>query len=215
MKKAYVTVLYGNTIYFLGAIVLGFSLKRVKSSIDTIILVTNDVPPDQIKILEYLYTKVIRIEYIHANEKLIKDYDKSRFKDVFTKLRCLELDMYDKIILLDLDMLVLQNMDELFDLPTPSACYRGKVGLTHGEIIPRKTAIKYGINAGLMILKPDRKELDQILKDMQKPKLWKFKYPEQEYLSFHYAGKWRNVDIKYNYQVGLEKRKENYYRDIK
>lgn len=55
----------------------------------------------------------------------------ARFSEVWTKLRVWELDQqgYDRVVLVDSDMLVLRNMDELFDdvvLPTNST---GQVGI--------------------------------------------------------------------------------------
>lgn len=41
----------------------------------------------------------------------------TRFTNVWTKLRVFELHEYDRVILLDSDMLVRRNMDELMDWP--------------------------------------------------------------------------------------------------
>lgn len=51
----------------------------------------------------------------------------SRFANVWTKLRAFELAEYDRVILIDSDMLVRQNMDELmtFPLPTPMSIAAG------------------------------------------------------------------------------------------
>ncbi|KAF3769369.1 family 8 glycosyltransferase [Cryphonectria parasitica EP155] len=41
----------------------------------------------------------------------------AHFSEVWTKLRAFDLTEYDKVVLVDSDMLVRRNMDELFDLP--------------------------------------------------------------------------------------------------
>jgi len=57
---------------------------------------------------------------------------KSKFERAFTKLRAWELEEFPKVVLLDTDLLVRRNVDELFDLPTPTAYMRG-----HQEHFPR------------------------------------------------------------------------------
>ena len=44
-----------------------------------------------------------------------------RFEGVFTKLQVLGLTEYEKILLLDIDTLVVESMDGLFELPAPAA----------------------------------------------------------------------------------------------
>lgn len=211
-KFAWVALLHYDTAYFLGAIMLAFSLKKVKTKYDTVIMVTNDVPEQQIHALKKIYTRVIPIEYINIDKKLIKNYEESRFKDVFTKLQCLKLTEYEKIIMIDIDILVTKNMDHLFELNPPAAAIRSKM-IPHGKVIPKELFIKNnqligGINAGVMLLKPEVAEYEAILKDIttEQDRFIQFKNPEQDYLSLRYAGKWTNLDFKYNYQIGLTDR---------
>ena len=57
-----------------------------------------------------------------------------RFAKVFTKLRVLSLVQYAKILLMDIDLLVTESIDELFELEAPMAMVRGpKVGYTNGQ----------------------------------------------------------------------------------
>ena len=41
----------------------------------------------------------------------------ARFTNVWTKLRAFELTEYERVVLVDSDMLVCRNMDELMDVP--------------------------------------------------------------------------------------------------
>ena len=108
MKGAYVTLLYGDNMYFIGTLVFIVSLLKTKPIYDTLLLYTNDVPKYKIDMLEKYYTKLIPIEYIKFN-----DIKRKRFVDVYTKLQIFKLIDYDKILFMDNDMLVQKNIDHL------------------------------------------------------------------------------------------------------
>lgn len=207
---AYVTVLYGNNIYLTGAMVLGFSLMKTKTLYDRIILVTPDVSLEYITYLKNVYTHVIDTSYVDVNPTIFLKSD-TRFRDVFTKLSCLKLISYDKILLLDLDMIICKNIDHLFKLEPPAACIK-HYNLKFGEKINSKlicdgTKLVGSINAGLMLLKPDMTEWDKIKLDIKyNTTLCKFKYPEQDYLSLRYCHKWTSITFNYNFQFGLTHR---------
>ncbi|CAE8697221.1 unnamed protein product, partial [Polarella glacialis] len=95
---AYATLLYGSTAeYFLGALVLGWSLQANGC-------------------LEQFWN-LRKVDYLKGSQTLYDDYDASRFKAaVFTKLHALSCTDYAKILMMDNDMLVRGNLDELFNL---------------------------------------------------------------------------------------------------
>ena len=208
---AYVTVLYGNNIYLAGALVLGYSLMKTNTAHDRVILVTPDVSDEYRSYLKPVYTHIIDIDYVQVSSEIFSDED-TRFRDVFTKLQALSLIQYDKIILLDLDMIITRNIDHLFRLQPPAACLK-KYYVPYGKLIPAKmmcgpnNSLKNSINAGLMLLKPDSKEWTDIQTDISANRqLNKYRYPEQDYLSLRYCGKWTSITFNYNFQFGLTNR---------
>jgi alpha-N-acetylglucosamine transferase len=206
-KYAYVTTLYGSNEYFLGTLMLGYSLSKINSNYDKVVLVTSDVNNNIRDILKN-YFIVIDIEYIKVNT--INFVEKGgRFEEVFTKLQALALDQYDKIILLDSDMYILKNMDHLFELPAPAGLFRSldmkekpKLGgKINSQYIKIKNNKVHGIvNAGLLLLEPSKDELKDILDAVNSPLNYKLLNPEQEYLSFRYKDKWHYIGKEYNYQ---------------
>lgn len=208
---AYVTTLYGSNIYLTGAIVMGYSLMKTKTPHHRIIMVTPDVDENYKIILRELYTHVIDIEYMPTHKNIFKD-ENTRFINVFTKLLALTLIDYDKIILLDTDMIICQNIDHLFLLEPPAACII-YFSIPYGEKIDKNIMcttnkkLKTSINAGLMLLKPDINEFNSIKEDINKENQpIKFRNPEQEYLSLRYCGKWTSITFNYNFQFGLKYR---------
>jgi len=212
MKYAFCALLYGNSEYFLGAMILGFTLYKVGTKADVIIMVTYDVPDMQRKLLSR-YFKVIPVDFIRMNVSNLVDKN-NRFEHVFTKLRALEFTQYSKIILIDIDMFVLKNMDHLFELNAPAASSRS-IELKHGDKIDPKSIyldsskrVMGSINAGLLLLKPNKKELEKIIKQINSKMSYVLKNPEQDYLSYEYRDSWTNISFSYNCQFsmrGMEK----------
>lgn len=213
-RYAYVTVMYGNNIYLTGALVLGYTLAKTNPFCDRVILVTPDVSAQYKSYVAHYYNKVIDIEYVKVSNDIFSDQN-TRFRDVFTKLECFSLIQYDKVILLDLDMIVTRNMDHLFKLDAPAACLK-KYFVTYGKKIPSNMICQNGklvgsINAGLMLLEPNLDEWNTIKSDINKNvQIAKYKYPEQDYLSLRYCNKWISITFNYNFQFGLTHRVNKY-----
>jgi len=218
-KNAYFAYLTGDSAYFLGAMVLGYSLKKVNTTADMVIMVTDDVPQHQIKLLQDFY-QVVHVNLLEVPSKLFKHYEWSRFKHVFTKFEAFKFEEYDKVILIDIDMLVLRNMDHLFNITAPAAMCIYK-GLPHNKIIPKKylvqknnsSQVSYGINAGLVLIKPSIDEYDKIVKDLNTNNSYVLRNPEQEYMSIRYANNFTHIDLSYNYQVGIIKNMKKFIRN--
>ena len=119
-----------------------------------------------------LYWDVRTIEHVEVNQAL-KSRCKNKFTRVFTKLRAWELNDFRKVVLLDTDILVRRNVDELFDLPTPTAPMRGHLAHEPGKLRPGKSLYdnttrlqKFGINAGVIVLSPDSQVFDRMVEHL-------------------------------------------------
>jgi len=121
------TTLITNTKYLSGLLTLDYSLKKHNSKYPLIALYTDTFPPEGHAALEARGIPKQRVEYLLPEGG--KDYsNEPRFYDCWTKLTPFNLIEYDRVVQLDSDMLVLQNMDELMDLELdpPSLAGKGK-----------------------------------------------------------------------------------------
>ena len=138
-KKAWV-VLLTRASYLPATILLDYSLKRVKSKYDLYVLVTPTLPDSSAQTLQSAGCKIIAIEALRPQVSI--SVVAERFVDTWDKLRAFGLEgfdvryhrrdlMYDlltswlcykRIVMLDADMLILQNMDELLEMELPRDC---------------------------------------------------------------------------------------------
>jgi hypothetical protein len=121
------TTLITNTKYLSGLITLDYSLKKQGSKYPLVALYTDAFPAEGHTALEARGIPKQRIEYLLPSKG--KDYSNDpRFYDCWSKLTPFSLVEYDRVVQLDSDMLVLQNMDELMgmELDGPELGGKGK-----------------------------------------------------------------------------------------
>tara|TARA_Y100000996_G_scaffold109110_1_gene80594 strand:+ start:928 stop:3072 length:2145 start_codon:yes stop_codon:yes gene_type:complete len=162
---------------------------------------------------------------------------------VFFKLHIFnpELFPYEKVCFVDSDLVPLNYYDSLFLLDCPAGFveYRKKAPylesyqwdrcdyLKHGKLIPKEITdidkpTGADVNAGLLLVKPDKKEYDAMIKELSSPlETWmgpkkkhkgfysfdfdsptgmefvknSYCYPEQNYLTKRYSGKWKFIEF--------------------
>ncbi|XP_057736168.1 putative UDP-glucuronate:xylan alpha-glucuronosyltransferase 4 [Arachis stenosperma] len=143
-RFAYVTVLHSSEAYVCGAIALAQSLLQRESStlqynnyiIDLVLLADDSITPKSIRGLKAAGWKIKRIERIlnpYAEKGTYNEWN-------YSKLRIWQLTMYDKIIFLDSDLLVLKNIDDFFSYPQLSAA-------------PNDFTL---FNSGMMVIEPSQ-----------------------------------------------------------
>jgi alpha-N-acetylglucosamine transferase len=145
MEYSFVTYL-GTDNFLPGVLTLGHSLMRYNKKYELVVLVNETVSDN---IIDLLIIKKIQFKIIKEikNPQNLGD-DKRNFKYMYTKLRIFEMFEYDKIVYLDADMLVCNNIEELFACPHMSA-------VIAGGLVPSNKLWK-DLNAGLMVIEPDK-----------------------------------------------------------
>ena len=152
---AYITVLT-NTKYIPGVRALAKSLKEVKSQYPLYVL----IPEDREDILiEFSETdkrligedKIIRQPNIKVPSTM--EESDSYWKYTFFKLQSVRCTQFEKIILLDSDMLIQNNIDNLFN------CYH------YSAAVAGHTRVKEWVmlNSGLMVMEPSDDFADKLI----------------------------------------------------
>jgi len=183
--------------YLPGALVLAHALK-MQSKHDCICLVTKDISLRAQHALGLVYDKVILINELRIQSGVTTG--RSDRNILMTRFEALQLDGYDKIIMLDADVLPLANYDQLFALPAPAgiimeereSCYSGATAdsgnwswhshyepiCPHAVPIPKEITDRVqhdvanmGVNAGLWVLQPSQAEYNGIVNALETPEV--------------------------------------------
>jgi alpha-N-acetylglucosamine transferase len=198
--QAYVTVLTGEA-YLPGAVALARSLRAAGATRPLVVLATAAVR--DVAALEVHGCRVRRIELPPLSESFQRRHEtsaihaaspftrgvKPAFHDTlhnFAKLRLWELDEYRKLVYLDADTLVLQNIDELFEYPAFSAApnlYEGAGDLTR-------------MNSGVFVAQPSRLVFADMLRVLEGSGQT-YRRTDQTFLQAYFP-RWHGLPYVYN-----------------
>lgn len=201
-KRAWVVPVFLGDNYVAGALVVAQSLAEVATRFETICMVTLDVSPDARDALRKVFTRVVQVPYIIKTDmpdlptiKLRKLYG-SWISHSYTRwnvLDPLQFGEYEKLCLLDADLVFVENCDHLFDLPTPAAtasspwarpyCETGMQNyflhedgteLAHGEAVDMSALAmarqkSFICRTSVALVKPEREVFGELMRILTQP----------------------------------------------
>lgn len=178
--------------------VLGYSLTQQNVVAKRIMMVIRDQDTEEV------YTKLERvgwtIEVVDVIPQVGKQAKDPNFRPLYTKLRAWEMtDQCDRVVMIDLDTLVIKNFEELFNvLPDPF-----KFAATPDNFYGKYT---FDINAGIFVCKPDRAEYQNLLiaRNTSADKL-NADWAEQGFFNYHYKLSMLRLPITYNGNTAIYK----------
>lgn len=198
--KGFVTYLSSDE-YFLGVLTLHKSWEAVESKYPFYCLVTKNIDENIIETLKQNNIKIIKSRRMQLPPNLIR-YNKENCKgsqtlleNYFNKLIIYGLEDFDKLIYMDADMIMMQNIDHLFNEPHMSAVvdhYEEQRGL---------------FNSAIMVIEPTKALLKRIYTQLTHHTqeefyagankhhhcLW-----DQDYLNMFFSGWWESPVTKLN-----------------
>jgi glycogenin glucosyltransferase len=147
--KAFVTYLSSDD-YFIGVLTLYKSYLDMKSKHGFFCIVTSNISEHIIedfrkRKIGIIYTNRLQLpsNLIHYNNSNCEG-SITLLENYFNKLVIFGLDKFEKIIYMDADMIMIQNIDELFEAP-------------HMSAVPNhKEDDRWLLNSGLMVIEPSK-----------------------------------------------------------
>lgn len=163
--KTYMTLLCSDD-YTNGVVYLKHNLDRVGAKYPLRCIVDETISKEALEVLEKNGIEYIQKPIIPIPE-IIKERNKKKgvgiWNTIFQKLWIFDMTEYSKIVYLDCDIMVLQNVDELFDKPHMS-CVRDSAKILK---IPAWEGFTE-INAGVMVIEPDKLVFSEMMKMIER-----------------------------------------------
>jgi alpha-N-acetylglucosamine transferase len=233
MKRAYVLLCMKGDRYGPGVITCAYSLKQTNTKYDIICMVTNEVTEEMCNAIGTVAI-VHKVDYLDFPVKaLITQKQEEMYghwlSQSFTKGQCLSLYQlgYEKIIFIDADMIVTQNIDHLFELPAPAGTFSspwskefdptGPYSLTgyptqHAQLVPWSQIYQNLTNGGytfigsLILLEPTEENYNRflmnIIKQVEKQGAYGYRcwstHDEQSIIEA-FPTNWTNIHQRYNF----------------
>jgi glycogenin glucosyltransferase len=245
-RYAFVSFLMLNDSYLPGALTVAYALERQKTGADRVCMVTEDVTPDARVALGLLYDRVVDVDKLYVPH--VRRQARQDRPYMFTRMNALRLGAdgdlgcgYEKLVVLDADVLPLKHYAHLFTLPSPAGILNEEKShfietdeaggyvipesvdrdgtwkwhrlyedvCPHGAPIPAEITdriatdpLNLGINGGLFVFEPSMDEYRAILEDVQLPETLRrvgdlYDWPEMQYLTLRWSGRWTNVDLRF------------------
>ncbi|KAF3775695.1 Galactinol synthase 1 [Nymphaea thermarum] len=219
-KRAYVTFLAGNGDYVKGVVGLAKGLRKVKSAYPLVVAVLPDVPEDHRKLLVSQGCIVREIEPIYPPENQVQ-FAMAYYVINYSKLRIWEFEEYSKMVYLDADIQVFENIDHLFDLPdgffyAVMDCFCEKTwshspqySIGYCQQCPDrvKWPAEMGappalyFNAGMFVFEPSRLTFDNLIQTLQVTPPTPF--AEQDFLNMFFQHVYKPIPLDYNLVLAM------------
>ena len=233
-RYAHVSLLMAGEAYLPGCLVVGAALRyHVQTRAALVCLVDDTVPAPARAMLAEVYDRVPVVARLRAHEDSYPPHLLSdAWRDVYTKLHVFDAGLlpYARVTFVDADLLPLRCFDHLFTLPAPAAVIESvhplsqyayvhhMQGVRHGKPVPPRILavsddddITGGINAGLLVVAPDRARFEDMTARIRRPMPeWgprhralydlgiRYGFPEQHFLQMELQDAWTAIDPRFN-----------------
>ncbi|KAI9491559.1 nucleotide-diphospho-sugar transferase [Zychaea mexicana] len=212
---AWVLVLTSTNDYVKGAITVARALQQVKTQYPIVVLYTSSVSAEAQALLSGAGCILKQIEPIRPPGKT--NYLYKQFVETWTKLAVWSQYEYERVVLLDADMLPLKNMDELMEVVLPDeshiaachacTCNPHKIETYPDDWIPSNcghTGSSSGtkndyFNSGLMVLTPSQATFEKIVTRLYgSTDLTNCLFGDQDFLNEVFGNRWAKLPYVYN-----------------
>ncbi|QUI21129.1 hypothetical protein HZI73_01980 [Vallitalea pronyensis] len=246
-RYAFVTFLMMNDHFLPGILMQGNQLRQGHYHADLVCLVTENISEQAKALIANIYDYVVNVKEVFIHHKRRQKRQDRPF--LFTRFHALRLGedgdlgfQYDKVVVLDADVLPRKHYDQLFRLDTPAGTcnemkrYTMEYGedgqyiipedvektkkwiwhrtydpiCPHGALVPEEICHRViqnpnnmGINSSLWVLSPNMKDYEDVMEDVKRDDVREligdvFNWPEMQYATVHWAGRWHNIDLIFN-----------------
>lgn len=165
--KTYACVLSTNN-YLKGVLVLNENLKRLNSKYDLLCLINENINEETKNTLTKYGIKYVEFNSVPYNVNFT-----STWNYTFDKFNVFLLEDYEKVVCLDADLLILENLDFLFEYDTPAM------------VIDNPTFTDR-FNSGVMVITPNKETFKELVRMKEQQSLYNRVIGDQNILNDYY-----------------------------
>ena len=201
------TMLTDGANYVTGAEKLGRSiLKHTTAPVDLVVMELENKP-----LSEEAWVRLQSVGWQRCVVERIAPLDESqtfgRFRDQFTKLHAWGMVMYDQLLYLDSDTLVIGSLDDLLN----GYLFTKKIGVArdYGSGEWRQT-----FNMGVFLIRPDSVEYSRLINLQKDPSIeFHVTMAEQGFLNVVYEDQWQDIGFSYNANLAIYSQDHSYWKE--
>ncbi|GLJ23676.1 hypothetical protein SUGI_0448360 [Cryptomeria japonica] len=220
-KRAYVTFLAGSGDYVKGVVGLAKGLRKVNSLYPLVVAVLPDVPDEHRLQLRNQGCIVREIEPINPPENQVQ-FAMAYYVLNYSKLRIWEFEEFSKMVYLDADIQVFDNIDNLFDMPdgyfyavmdcfcekTWSHTTQYQIGYCQqcpnkvtwpAELEEERPALYF--NAGMFVFEPSKLTFENMMETLMSTTPTPF--AEQDFLNMYFQKQYKPIPLVYNLVLAM------------
>ena len=190
--QTYLTVITSDD-YAIGAVALWKSLYATSPRYPFVVVLTGRVSSSCERALRAAGLETLRLDQ-HL-ERPNSTGDSSHWKHTFSKLLMFELVQFEKLVYIDADMLVLRNLDHLFERPHMSAAIPDKLMPGHEGWVQLCSA--------LMVIEPQRGLAKQIMEHVPAVERRMQSFSDQDLLHEHFPDWPTHPELELNQGYGV------------
>jgi glycogenin glucosyltransferase len=191
--KTYLTVLTTDD-YAVGAVALWGCLRKTRPQYSLVVALTKQVSDSWERALQRAGLATLRIDQ-HLQRPRDSERAFSHWDNTFGKLLMFELVQFEKIVYLDADMLVLRNLDHLFDRPHMSAAVPDKLMPGHESWVQLCSA--------LMVIEPQAGLANAIMQHVSAVEARMKSFSDQDLLHEHFPDWPSHPELELNQGYGM------------
>lgn len=209
-EYAFVSVIHNND-YLDAALVLGYTINKYHKNITMYLMHYDniDISYNSICKLKNVGWELYPVNDIKSpSEKIKKQFQKN-----FIKLHLWNMTLFESIIYLDADTIILGKIDEIFRV-VDKRIYNNKLGFEFAA-----TPDNYGLpnddfNAGVFVLRPNIGVYNEMLKLYNNTDKYDIKWAEQSFLNEYFRFRYLRLPEIYNFNVAFWKRKPDLWEKL-
>ncbi|KAJ4456771.1 putative glycosyl transferase [Paratrimastix pyriformis] len=206
--QAFVTICSSDD-YCRGALALMLSLRQTGTTRHLVVMYSpKEISPSTLTILQQFHPSLHLVPFdpsaYRPSQRTIDELErihKPHWKNSFTKLAAFSLTNFTKVIYIDSDSLVVQNIDELFLLPHFSCTYQSNHEPCSPRTVDEEDDTFQHINSGLFVTRPSQRLFQELMGHLADPSAvwWN---GDQQILLHHFGPQWNRLPQVYS--VGID-----------